>query len=53
VLDNTTSTEPSTLGADALCAAAGQAVAAPARARTHRLRRTREVKRIIARVARG
>jgi hypothetical protein len=49
VLDNSESTEAATLGADALCAAAGKAVATPARAHK-RLRRTAEARRAIARV---
>lgn len=49
VLDNSESTEPATLGADALCAAAGAPVGAPTRA--HRqLRRTAQSRRIVARV---
>lgn len=48
VLDNSESTEEATLGADALCAGAGQAVGAPTRA--HRqLRRTAESRRIVRR----
>jgi hypothetical protein len=49
VLDNSESTEAATLGADALCAATGQAVGAPTRAHKQ-LRRTAEVRRIVARV---
>jgi hypothetical protein len=49
VLDNSESTEPATLGADALCAATGQAVGAPTRAQKQ-LRRTAQSRRIVARV---
>jgi hypothetical protein len=49
VLDNSENTATATVSADALCAAAGKAVATPARAHKQ-LRRTREVRRIIARV---
>ena len=49
VLDNSESTEAATLGADALCAATGQAVGALTRAHKQ-LRRTAEVRRIVARV---
>jgi hypothetical protein len=52
VLDNSENTATATVSADALCAAAGKAVATPAAARKP-LRRTREVRRIIARVKRG
>ena len=48
--DNTNSAEAGTLGADALCAGAGKAVATPARAK---LRRTEEVRRLIARIKRA
>ena len=49
VLDNSESTEPATLGADALCAGTGQAVGAPTRAHKQ-LRRTAQSRRIVARV---
>jgi hypothetical protein len=49
VLDNSESTEPATLGADALCAGTGQAVGAPTRAH-QQLRRTGQSRRIVARV---
>jgi hypothetical protein len=49
VLDNSESTEPATLGADALCAGTGQAVGAPTRA-NKQLRRTAQSRRIVARV---
>src|SRR3954451_25114593 len=49
VLDNSESTEPATLGADALCAGTGQAVGAPTRAQKQ-LRRTAQSRRIVARV---
>ena len=51
--DNTNATEAATLGADALCAGAGKAVAAPARAKVHKLRRTKEVRRMVARIRRA
>lgn len=51
--DNTNSATVGTVGADALCAATGKAVAAPARAKVHKLRRTKEVRRIIARIKRA
>jgi hypothetical protein len=49
VLDNSESTEPATLGADALCAGTGQAVGAPTRGHKQ-LRRTAQSRRIVARV---
>ena len=49
VLDNSESTEPATLGADALCAGTGQAVGAPTRAHKQ-VRRTAQSRRIVARV---
>jgi hypothetical protein len=52
VLDNSENTAAASVSADALCAAAGQPVATPARAHMQ-LRRTSEVRRIVARVKRA
>ena len=53
IADNTNSAAVGKAGADALCAASGKAVATPARAKVHTLRRTKEVRRMIARIKRA